>query len=99
MNKNMAVLDQNKNVINIIVCAIDQQETETLVAYDDANPAYIGGDLIDGFFYPPKPYESWSRESGQWVAPVDYPTDGLSYSWNEAELAWELMDFSGTPAE
>jgi hypothetical protein len=34
------------------------------------------------------------EETCQWEAPVAYPTDGFSYVWNEAELDWELQDFS-----
>jgi hypothetical protein len=47
-------------------------------------------------FIPPKPYPSWQliEETCQWGAPVSYPTDGFTYYWNEAELAWELADFS-----
>jgi hypothetical protein len=47
-------------------------------------------------FIPPKPYESWllDEQTCRWTAPTSYPTDGFTYTWNEAETAWELMDFS-----
>ena len=47
-------------------------------------------------FIPPKPFESWilDEDTCLWQAPTPYPTDGFTYSWNEAELAWELRDFS-----
>ena len=47
-------------------------------------------------FIPPKPFESWELdlEVCQWQAPIDYPTDGFTYFWNESELDWELADFS-----
>jgi hypothetical protein len=47
-------------------------------------------------FIPPKPFESWTLDEDTclWQAPTPYPTDGLTYTWNEAELAWELRDFS-----
>ena len=47
-------------------------------------------------FIPPKPFPSWQliEETCQWEAPTPYPTDGFTYFWNEAELAWELADFS-----
>jgi hypothetical protein len=35
-----------------------------------------------------------NEETARWEAPVAYPTDGLTYRWNEAELAWDLVDFS-----
>jgi hypothetical protein len=52
-------------------------------------------------FIAPKPYSSWvlDEETAQWGAPTPYPTDGLTYAWNEPELAWQVVDFSETPAE
>lgn len=54
--------------------------------YDEALDAFI----------PPRTYPSWELdiETCRWKAPVDYPTDGLTYFWNEEELDWELADFS-----
>lgn len=47
-------------------------------------------------FISPKPYDSWKldEETCSWKAPVDYPTDGFTYIWNESENGWELADFS-----
>ena len=47
-------------------------------------------------FIPPKPYDSWLLDEAtcSWKAPVPYPTDGITYSWNEANIDWELVDFS-----
>jgi hypothetical protein len=47
-------------------------------------------------FISPKPFDSWvlNEETCIWEAPVAYPTDGLTYSWNEDELAWQVRDFS-----
>jgi len=47
-------------------------------------------------FVAPQPYPSWKldKRNSQWKAPVAYPTDGLSYFWNEEALTWELADFS-----
>tara|TARA_R110000803_G_scaffold60121_1_gene119195 strand:+ start:566 stop:910 length:345 start_codon:yes stop_codon:yes gene_type:complete len=43
-------------------------------------------------FIPPKPYKSWilNETTCQWEAPVDYPTDGQEYEWNETTTSWEL---------
>jgi hypothetical protein len=51
-------------------------------------------------FIAPKPFDSWLLDEGtcRWQAPTPYPTDGFTYSWNETELAWELVDFSGNNA-
>jgi hypothetical protein len=47
-------------------------------------------------FIAPKPFDSWllDEETCKWTSPVPYPTDGFTYTWNEAETAWELVDFS-----
>ena len=47
-------------------------------------------------FIPPKPYDSWLLDETTclWVSPIEYPTDGFTYAWNEEELAWDLVDFS-----
>ena len=44
-------------------------------------------------FVPPKPFESWvlNESTCLWEAPLPYPDDGGSYSWNEDLLAWELI--------
>jgi len=48
----------------------------------------------DGAFIPPKPFESWvlDEDTCLWVAPLPYPDDEGSYSWNEDLFAWELVD-------
>jgi hypothetical protein len=53
-------------------------------------------DLERDAFLPPKPFESWvlNEETCQWESPTPAPTDGLTYFWNEAELDWQLQDFS-----
>jgi len=61
------------------------------------NYAGIGftySDDLDAFI-PPKPFESWllDEDTARWVAPIPYPTDGLIYSWNEAEGDWEAVVF------
>lgn len=41
-------------------------------------------------FIPPQPYASWilDEETAQWKSPVDYPTDGGRYTWNEETTSW-----------
>jgi len=41
-------------------------------------------------FIPPKPYPSWilDEDTCNWEAPVPYPTDGLTYQWDEETLTW-----------
>jgi hypothetical protein len=44
-------------------------------------------------FIAPKPYPSWVlvEDTCQWEAPVSYPTDGQSYSWDEDTTAWAAI--------
>ena len=36
-------------------------------------------------FYAPQPYNSWTLNTGSflWESPVEYPTDGNVYNWDE----------------
>ena len=45
-------------------------------------------------FISPSPYSSWilNETTGEWEAPVSYPDDGSSYSWNEETQSWDLID-------
>ena len=47
-------------------------------------------------FIPPKPYASWKldKKTCLWKPPIAYPTDGITYFWNEEQLTWEPSDFS-----
>jgi hypothetical protein len=49
-------------------------------AYDSGRDAFI----------PPKPYPSWvmSEETCLWSAPVERPTEGGAFIWNEETLNW-----------
>jgi hypothetical protein len=41
-------------------------------------------------FIAPQPFDSWGldEETCRWEAPVEYPTDGKIYSWDEESLSW-----------
>lgn len=41
-------------------------------------------------FIPPKPFNSWVLDSTTclWNAPVEYPSDGKLYQWDEATTDW-----------
>jgi len=46
-------------------------------------------------FIAPQPYASWVLDEAtcSWVAPIDYPADGGSYSWDEETTDWvEVQD-------
>lgn len=41
-------------------------------------------------FMPPKPFTSWLIDTTtyNWKAPVEYPTDGEYYVWNDTNQSW-----------
>ncbi len=59
------------------------------------NYAGIGysNDLTRDAFISPKPFASFilNEETCLWEAPVPYPTDGESYTWNEETISWDLV--------
>jgi hypothetical protein len=57
-----------------------------------AGLGYKYDEALDAFV-PPKPYESWTlnEDTALWEAPVDYPTDGEVYSWNEEDGSWDAV--------
>ena len=54
-----------------------------------AGQGYIFDEQSDAFI-PHKPFASWvlNETTCQWKAPVDMPTDGGMYSWDEATTSW-----------
>ena len=48
--------------------------------YDESRDAFI----------PPKPYNSWllNEDTCLWKAPVEMPSNGKLYQWNEDEKNW-----------
>lgn len=64
-----------------------------------AGVGYSYREELDAFIAP-KPYESWELDETtcQWVAPIDYPTDGLIYTWNEEALDWKPVIFESEEA-
>tara|TARA_A200000159_G_C7278253_1_gene320346 strand:+ start:765 stop:1112 length:348 start_codon:yes stop_codon:yes gene_type:complete len=45
-------------------------------------------------FIPPKPYASWilNETNCLWEAPVAYPDDDNTYTWNEENQTWDLVE-------
>lgn len=56
------------------------------------NYAGIGYKYDEGLdaFVPPQPFASWilDVDTCRWKSPVDYPTDGKLYVWNEEHQSW-----------
>lgn len=42
-------------------------------------------------FIPPKPFPSWNLDESSclWEAPIDYPSDGKLYTWDEDNITWK----------
>jgi hypothetical protein len=87
MSLNVAVLDENNKVVNVIVVNEDYELDVNEIVYTDVNPAFIGGDYIEAYFYPPQPFASWIRSQGKWIAPKPYPAEGW-YFWDEQLGDW-----------
>jgi hypothetical protein len=56
---------------------------------------YAGlGDSYDeeeNIFIAPQPFPSWIRIGSFWQAPIEMPTDGKRYEWNETEGGWNEL--------
>lgn len=87
MSLNVAVLNDDNQVINIIVVNDDYQLNANEIIYTEINPAYIGGDYVDGYFYGKQPFASWTRFEGRWISPIPYPNEGRYY-WDEELGNW-----------
>ena len=50
-------------------------------------------DEVRDAFIPPKPFDSWilNETTCLWEAPVEYPTYGQQYQWNEEMGTWDLI--------
>ena len=84
--KKFALLDENNLVINISI-ADNSWDSNGWIEYTDNNPASIGGDYVDGYFYSIQPYPSWTRNQGDWLPPTPMPNTGY-WIWNEQTLSW-----------
>lgn len=90
--KYFAKLDSN-NIITNISIANDDWSADGWIEVTEENPAYIGGDYFEGYFYPENFYSSWTRSgTGLWNSPVPIPTDGKLYKWNESTLSWDELN-------
>jgi hypothetical protein len=46
----------------------------------------------EDIFIAPQPFPSWIRSGSFWEAPVERPTDGGMYNWNESTISWDLVE-------
>jgi hypothetical protein len=95
MSKNVAILNDGIVIaINVYPDNYELSSNQILVT----NSAYIGGDYVDGYFYPPQPYPSWIRNNGNWIPPIEKPLlteeQILEHNyliWNEDNQSWDII--------
>lgn len=90
--KNLALVIDG--IVENVIVANDDFLADNYIEYTESNPAYIGGDYVDGYFYTLQPYASWTRLLGNWVPPIPYPNNGLTYNWDEENQDWEVFNVS-----
>lgn len=58
-----------------------------------AGIGYTYDENLDAFI-PPKPFDSWllNNDTCQWESPIPMPIDGKTYSWNEKNQSWEVIN-------
>lgn len=79
-------------VVNIIVCPDDFVVQENQIEYFDSNPAFIDGDYVGGWFYPPKPSPSFTSDgAGHWLNPVSQPETREAWMWNSVTEEWYVQ--------
>jgi hypothetical protein len=51
-------------------------------------------DAANDVFYAPQPFASWTLDKTTWLwePPVEYPADGLRYTWDEPTTSWKLVE-------
>ena len=76
------------NIESVLQEWLDANVDPDVIPYTDDNPAYIGGDYVGGYFYPPQPYPSWTRSNGTWLPPVPRPTEPGPWLWDEESQEW-----------
>lgn len=67
----------------------DQPDSGVALRKNYAGIGYLYDSVRDAFI-PPRPYASWTLDetSCLWTAPVQYPTDGRYYVWDEQIVNW-----------
>jgi hypothetical protein len=78
------------NVVTKVIVA-DADYINSLVENEagfwvESDKAGIGYSYDEPNFYPPQPFNSWTlnTDTYTWESPLDYPTDGEVYTWNES---------------
>ena len=51
-------------------------------------------DSMNDVFIAPKPYEDWILVNYKWEAPIPYPEDENTYSWDEDNQEWKIVELT-----
>lgn len=87
MSKDVAVIGVGGVVVSINVQADEYEPAPYEVVV--TNAAWVGGDYVGGYFYPPQPFASWTRHEGEWIAPTPRPESLGNWQWNEEAQEWQ----------
>jgi hypothetical protein len=93
--KNFALLNENNLVTNISVADDNWDSTGWLEYTGKACGIGYTYNQTEDIFISPQPYPSWTRSGSLWNAPVQYPSDGKEYEWNEEDQTWILVNGQG----
>ena len=106
MDSHFAQIDESGRVLNVIVAtdemiALMPDAKRFIQTYPEAdsqtgfNYAVIGGlyRADDAVFIDPQPYKSWVLDeiTFTWRPPIEPPTDGHLYHWDESSRSWAKL--------
>mgnify|MGYP003115474488 FL=1 len=64
------------------------------IRYNYAGLGYSWDSENDAFIAP-QPYPSWSlNDNYKWEAPIPYPNDENTYSWDEDNQEWKIVELT-----
>ena len=71
---------------------VPSEDQSKALRFNYAGIGYTYDEVRDAFI-PPKPFESWilNENTCLWEAPVEYPSDGEMYRWDEEAGDWILI--------
>jgi hypothetical protein len=91
----VAVLNEDNLVTNVIICEESHiLASNEVISTTETREAVINGtyDADNNKFIDHKPYPSWILDGYEWKPPLDKPSDGYPYWWNEEASAWVKVE-------
>lgn len=100
MSERIGAIRDNGVVVNVILWADhtpDQLKDDGVFDFEevtDLDPQPGIGWLWDAThgYRPPKPYPSWLWDGVNWASPVEMPSEGGPYTWNEETQSWDQVE-------